>query len=56
MSGDPAASVKSIYLNRRSPTACLIWRKTTSNSAEKADISLSAQLLWYETVDDQQSE
>jgi hypothetical protein len=26
MPGDPAASGKSFYLNRRSPTTCLIWR------------------------------
>jgi hypothetical protein len=37
MPGDPAASVKSIYLNWHSPTTCLIWRKKTSSSAKKAD-------------------
>jgi hypothetical protein len=56
MPGDPAASVKSIYLNRRSPTTCLIWRKEHRVQLKKQISSLSAQLLWYEAVDEQQSE
>jgi hypothetical protein len=38
MSGDPAASVKSIYLNRRSPITCLICRKRHRVQLKKADI------------------
>jgi hypothetical protein len=56
MRGYPAASVKSIYLNRRSSTTCLIWRKEHPVQLKKQISSLSAQLLWYEAVDEQQSE
>jgi hypothetical protein len=39
MPGDPATSVKAIYLNRRSRTTCLIWRKRHRVQLKKAEFS-----------------
>jgi len=35
MSDDPAANVKPIYLNRRFPITCLIWRRRDVGDPER---------------------